>query len=72
MVGLIVSLVSGILGAVVALLARATWPLPLLVGGIVASVLFVALVTFAYRGALREQAGLPVAFPRDAAAPPKE
>lgn len=64
MVGLIVSLVSGIFGAVLALLFGAVWPVPLLVGGLVAVLGFAALATFAYRFALRTQAELPVAFPR--------
>jgi hypothetical protein len=70
LVGLIVSLVTGVFGAVVALLFGATWPLPLLVGGIVAIAVFVALVTWGYRGALQFQATLPVSFPRDADADP--
>lgn len=65
MVGLIVALVSGILGGVVALLLGASWPLPLLVGGVVAVVLFLILTTYAIRGARRAQDALPVAFPRE-------
>jgi hypothetical protein len=64
MLGLIVALVSGIFGAAIALLFDATWPMPLLVGGVVAIVEFLALLVFTYRAALQSQASLPVAFPR--------
>jgi hypothetical protein len=66
LVGLVVSLVTGVFGAVAALLFWADWPLPLLVGGMVALAEFVALVIWSYRGALRVLGTLPVAFPREA------
>ena len=65
LVGLVVSLVTGVFAAVVALLLGATWPLPLLVGAIVAIAEFVVMVMSSYRGALRVHATLPVAFPRE-------
>jgi hypothetical protein len=70
MVGLIVSLVSGILGALIALLLDVAWPLPLLAGVVVAAAAFACLAVYALRAASRAQTSLPVAFPRDSVETP--
>jgi hypothetical protein len=63
LVGLIVSLVFGALGAVVVLALDVAWPMPLVSGAIAAILFFTLAARWAYRSAMATQASLPVEFP---------
>jgi hypothetical protein len=64
LVGLVLSLVSGILGGIVSLLLNAGWPLPILGGAVAFVAVFAACSVWALRAARRFQASLRVRFPR--------
>jgi hypothetical protein len=69
LVGLVLTLVAGTFTGVVALLFDAVWPIPIVLGLVVAVVLLAVSIAAAYRSAVGAQASLPVEFPSDEATP---
>ena len=65
LVGLVLVLVAGTFTGVLTLLFDAAWPIPVVAGLVVAVALLAVCVAWAFRGALRAQASLPVEFPSE-------